>query len=568
MTKQLRVTVLLMAVLTTAACGDADRAREVDAALRAVLESERRPGFVTADREGTALWKQTRQFYAQRDHAAAWIEYGKPTSQMDAFITALRDAEREGLDPDLYGATTIDERRAEASKGFLTRQGFDAEEAGRLDAWLTYLYLKYSADLADGMSDLAAADPDWHIGPSTFNPLAHLEAALEQGRVAQSLAELVPEHREYTALRDALAEHRRIAAEGGWPAVPRTLRLKPGQKHPAVRALARRLAVSGDYTGSLPDEDPEGDGAEPIEYGEPLQDAVRRFQARHGLASAGIVGAQTVAALNVPVEARIRQIQLNLERWRWLPRDLGDRYVLVNIPEMRLRVYDNGRIPLAMNVVVGTSDTQTPIFSDEMSYLVFSPYWNVPDSIAQGETLPAMMQDPGYLARNNMEIIDKDGNPVPPEEMDIETLEEYRFRQRPGAANSLGLVKFMFPNQFNVYLHDTPAPSLFTRANRAFSHGCVRLSEPVALAEYVLRDQREWDARAIEAAMHGGTERTVKLTEKLPVYLGYWTASVDETGALQFRPDVYGIDADQRARLRERMNRLQKTEKPAQARRQ
>jgi L,D-transpeptidase YcbB len=562
---RMRLTVWLVAVLMLAGCGSAEKGRQMDEALRAALESERRPAFVTADPEGTALWKQTREFYAQREFAPAWIKNAAPKSQMDDLITALRETDREGLDPDLYGATHIAERRAEASKGFLTRQGFDPEEAGKLDVWLTYVYLKLASDLANGISDLASADRNWHIGTERFDSLAHLSEAIEKNRITASLRDLIPDHREYKALRDALAEYRKLAEEGGWREVPKNLRLKPGQKHAAVPALARRLAVTGDYRGRVPSEDPEADGNEPVVYAEDLQEAVKRFQARHGLAAAGIVGAETVAALNLPIEARIRQIELNLERWRWLPRDLGERYILVNVPEMRLRVHENGRVPLAMNVVVGTQATQTPIFSDEMSYLVFSPYWNVPDSIAQGETLPGMMRDPAYLARNNMEIIDRSGQTVDPAEMDMDALDNYRFRQRPGAANSLGLVKFMFPNQFNVYLHDTPATSLFTRANRAFSHGCVRVAEPVALAEYVLRDQREWDGDAIEAAMHSGTEKTVKLKEKIPVYLGYWTALVDEDGVLHFRDDLYGIDADQRKRLTDRMNRLKKTEKPAAA---
>jgi L,D-transpeptidase YcbB len=561
----IRLTLWLIAVLMLAGCGGAEKTRQMDEALRGVLESERRPAFVTADAEGTALWKQTRAFYEQREFAPAWIEHSAPTSRMDDLIGALREADREGLDPDLYGATHIAERRAEASKGFLTRQGFDPDEAGKLDVWLTYVYLKYAADIANGISDLAQADRNWHIKPEPFDPLAHLTEAIEKNRISRSLADLLPEHREYTQLREALAEHRRMLEQGGWPEVPGNLRLKPGQKHAAVPALARRLAASGDYTGRVPAEDPEADNREPVEYGEALQEAVKRFQARHGLAAAGVVGAETVAALNVPLDARIRQIELNLERWRWLPRELGDHYILVNIPEMRLRVYEKGRIPLSMNVVVGTKATQTPIFNDEMSYLVFSPYWNVPDSIAQGETLPGLMQDPAYLARNNMEIIDKSGQVVDASQMDPEAPENYRFRQRPGRANSLGLVKFMFPNQFNVYLHDTPATSLFTRANRAFSHGCVRLAEPVALAEYVLRDQREWNRDAIETAMNNGTEKTVKLTDKLPVYLGYWTASVDEDGILHFRDDVYSIDTGQRQRLADRLNRLKKTEKPAAA---
>jgi murein L,D-transpeptidase YcbB/YkuD len=532
-------------------CGGADKGRQMDEAMRGVLDDTARPAFVTADAEGTALWKQTRQFYEQRAFVPVWIKDAKPRDQMEDLIEALQKVDQHGLDPELYSATLIKTRREEATKGFLTDPGFDPKEAGKLDVWLTYLYLKHAADVANGLSDLASADKRWKITPDAFDPLAHLNDAVEKDRVVEALNELQPQHREYTQLRESLATYRQIAAKGGWPTVPDTLKLKPGQTSPAVAALANRLAVTGDFTGTAP-----------ASYDTALQDAVKHFQTRHGLAAAGLIGAETIAAMNVPVEARIRQIELNLERWRWLPQNLGDRYILVNVPEMRLRVHEGGNIPLAMNVVVGTPATPTPIFNDEMQYVVLSPYWNVPDSIAQGETLPGLMKDPNYLARNNMEIVDKAGKVVSASDMDAAALDGYRFRQRPGKANSLGLVKFMFPNQYNVYLHDTPADSLFARAGRAFSHGCVRVEDPMALAKYVLKDQNEWTTEAINAAMHSGTEKSVSLTKKIPVYLGYWTSHVDEAGVLNFRADVYGIDADQGRRLTERMNRLKQAEKP------
>ena len=232
------------------------------------------------------------------------------------------------------------------------------------------------------------------------------------------------------------------------------------------------------------------------------------------------MSAPVIAEMNVPIDRRISQIALNLERWRWLPRDLGERHILVNIPEYRLEVWEGNQVPLTMRVVVGKQDTQTPIFSDAMTHIVFSPYWNVPDDIAQGETLPEIMKDPGFLDRNNMEVLDAGGNPIDPRSIDLADPAKYRFRQRPGAQNSLGLVKFMFPNQFNVYLHDTPMDSLFARASRSFSHGCVRLENPLALAEYVLRDQPQWTRERIQEAMHAEQERTVKLRAAIPVYLG------------------------------------------------
>jgi murein L,D-transpeptidase YcbB/YkuD len=326
-----------------------------------------------------------------------------------------------------------------------------------------------------------------------------------------------------------------------------------------VAVLAARLAASGDFQGQVP-----SSKAAAI-YDSSLQEAVKAFQRRHGLADDGAIGREVVAALNVPVDHRVAQIRMNMERWRWLPRELGNRYILVNIPEMRLDVYEGEQVPLSMRVVVGKEDTQTPIFNDEMTHVVFSPYWNVPPTIAQNETLPSVMGDPEFLERNNMEVVDASGNRVDPASIDLANPSGYRFRQRPGATNSLGLVKFMFPNQFNVYLHDTPADSLFDRAVRSFSHGCVRVAEPLALAEYVLRDQREWHRARIEEAMHAGEEKHVKLNTPIPVYMGYWTARVRPDGMVQFRNDVYGIDERLTVKLADRLERLRRTSEAATA---
>ena len=544
----------VVALSISSACaklGGSDKQVEMNEALRAVASGSR-PAYAAHDPEGAKLWKQTAAFYEKRGYAAAWVQDAKPREQMDELIQALRNADGEGLDPDLYNVGMLEEKRKEASKGFLTDKGFDPKEAGTLDVWLTYLYMKYASDLANGLSDLAHADPAWKIKPEQFDAQAHLEAALSKNRIQDSLSELTPETAEYARLRDVLKRYREQQANGGWPKVP-AMKLKPGQKSPHLGALAKRLAAAGDYSGSIP-----ADGAASV-YGPELQDAVKVFQRRHGLTDDGAVGPEVIAALNVPLERRIEQIAMNMERWRWLPRDLGDRYLLVNIPEMRLDIYEGDKVPLTMRVVVGKSDTPTPIFNDQMTHIVFSPYWNVPDSIAQGETLPSVLNDPSFLERQNMEVLDKAGNVVDPSSIDLSDPTAYRFRQKPGASNSLGLVKFMFPNQFNVYLHDTPADSLFERAARSFSHGCVRVEEPVALAKYVLRDQPEWTAERIQEAMHAGTEKHVKLKTPIPVFLGYWTARVRPDNTVQFRKDVYQVDGRLQARLNDRLARLRRS---------
>jgi len=541
---------LTAALLLAGGCKAGAAESEVQASLQRTL-AQARPPYVTADAEGRKLWQLTKQFYERRQHQPAWIDGTNPHPHVAELFAALNSAPLEGLDPQLYNLALLEQKHQIASKGFLSKKGFEPAEAGEQDVWLTYLYLKYASDLADGLSDLAQADKSWQIRPEKFDATARLEEALQNNRIEKSLRELTPENPQYQGLRRVLGEYRAQAAKSGWPVVPATAKLKPGQKSPVVAMIAGRLAASGDYTGAALT------GHAP--YSVELQESVKRFQRRHGLTDDGVVSAPTIAEMNVPIEQRISQIALNLERWRWLPRDLGERHILVNIPEYRLEVWDRNQVPLTMRVVVGKKDTQTPIFADEMTYLVFSPYWNVPPDIAQGETLPEVLKDPGFLERSNMEVVDTAGRPIDPSSIDLADPSKYRFRQRPGAHNSLGLVKFMFPNQFNVYLHDTPADSLFARASRSFSHGCVRLENPTALAEYVLRDQPEWTREKIQEAMNAAEERTVKLRTAIPVYLGYWTARVSADGVLQFRRDVYGIDGRLSALLADRLSRLRKT---------
>jgi L,D-transpeptidase YcbB len=256
------------------------------------------------------------------------------------------------------------------------------------------------------------------------------------------------------------------------------------------------------------------------------------------------------AARDASAADRVAQIELNLERWRWLPEELGDRYILVNVPTFQLRAIEQAKFSLAMRVVAGKADeTPTPIFSDEMTEVVFSPYWYVPTSILRKETIPAILRDPGYLDHNELEVV-QGGQAVPASSIDWSDPDlRVQVRQRPGAKNSLGLVKFVFPNKFDVYLHDTPAHSLFSQVERDFSHGCVRVEKPVELAQWVLRDQPEWTPQKIEAAMHAGREQHVALKHGIPVYIVYATVWADEAGRLIFADDIYGHDTRQRALL-------------------
>ncbi|HTI39614.1 MAG TPA: L,D-transpeptidase family protein [Vicinamibacterales bacterium] len=501
-------------------------------ALAAIVSVKTSPPYVLKTRGGRQVWALTREFYQKRSFVPAWADDERSRSA-DVLIDTLQHADRDALDPARYGARDLARLRDDVRRGVDRRN--EARAAMTLDARLTYAFLQYASDLAAGVTE--GRTIRWKTSAPASNPLQSLDDALARDRVADVLGDLQRRNPSYASLREALHTYRSMAAAGGWPSLPAGFRVKRGERSPLLPALAKRLAVTGDY--SPPAGRP--DSGTPI-YDETLENAVRHFQRRHGLEADGVVGKTVVAELNVPAAERVRQIELNLERWRWLPRDLGDRHILVNVPEYRLEVWDHGSVPLAMRVVVGKKDAQTPAFSSAMSYVVLAPFWNVPADIAENETLPSAESDPSFLERTHMEVVDTRGRAVDPKSIDLSDARRYRFRQRPGDSNSLGLVKFMFPNPYNVYLHDTPADALFTRETRAFSHGCVRIEQPEELADYVLRDRPDWTPDRIREAMHGSEQTTVTLREKIPVYIAYFTARVAPDGEVHFFRDIYGRD--------------------------
>lgn len=304
--------------------------------------------------------------------------------------------------------------------------------------------------------------------------------------------------------------------------LPAGTTMKPGERTPHAVALRARLQASGDYGGA---------GAGNV-HDKTLVGALKAFERRHGLRPDGVVDRETLDALNVPVEDRIRQIELNLERWRWQGWEPGGRTILVNVPTFQLHAYEDGREALTMRVITGTGDSQTPVFAEEMTHVVFSPHWNVPANILETEVLPAIRRNPGYLASQNMEMVRSGSGDV-------------QVRQRPGPRNALGLVKFLFPNPFNVYLHDTPSDGLFARPRRSFSHGCVRLEKPEALARFVLKGAADWNDAQIARAMRSGREQFVALQAPVPLRIAYFTTWVDADGMVLFAPDVYRHDIAQ-----------------------
>lgn len=519
------------------------------APLQTIAQRQAPPKYLSRGARGDRVWKTTRAFYAQDGFRSVWTQpdssgkHRKPLPQMDELIYTLKDADRDGLTPEDYHASKLMALR-ERLWNRDARKSVDDNALADADVLLTCMFLEYAADLASGRVDPRAIDAQWVEKPREIDLSGTLTRALGGEGVNAVLRELAPKHPEYRALRDVLSAYRDIRERGGWPIVPAKLTLKIGSRHAAVSILRKRLAMSGDFgpNSASSVNDTRSD------FDEPLTRAVANFQTRHGLKSTGVFTPETAAAMNVPVESRMQQIAINMERWRWLPDDLGDPHIRVNLPAFRLDILEHGHPALTERVIVGKRESKTPIFSDEMQYVVFSPYWNIPEQIVRDETVPRALSDPGFLSRNNIEVVGTSGEVLDPETIDWTNAgsdKTLRFRQKPGADNSLGLVKFVFPNHFNVYLHDTPADALFARIERDFSHGCMRVEQPLELAQYVLKDQPEWTTDRITAAMHAGKEQTVKLTRALPVHVVYFTVMPYANGAVQFREDIYGYDSMQ-----------------------
>jgi murein L,D-transpeptidase YcbB/YkuD len=554
---------LAAALAVHAACGrkpvrnqraEGPEAAKPEGTLRSRLDTAP-PYVVGDDGEGARHWKTVRALYEKNGFQPVWFSGRRPKPQALALVSAIQQAEADGLKASSYALPDTARLESAASWNPL-KKGFDGEQALDLELQLSYAFVKYASHLASGRTDPMSVDPHWFVTPRKVDVAAVMKQASDSGRVEETLRGLAPQHPQYERLRQTLERYRDIAAHGGWPAVPEDARLRYGSRGPAVARLRARLAATGDLPepavdAPAPAASPGTAPARPTAiFDADVRAALKRFEERHGLTPDGVLDRAALRALNVPVEERIEQLTLNMERWRWLPESLGDRHIIVNVPTYQLDVYENGHVVLPMRVVAGKKDNPTPIFMDKMESVVFSPYWNVPPNIARNETIPAVMSDPGYLARNDMELV-KGNRVVSPRSVSWAAVEagNYTFRQRPGEKNALGHVKFLFPNQFDVYLHDTPTDSLFARTDRSFSHGCVRLEKPLELAEYVLRAQPEWTRERILSAMHSSSEKWVTLKEPLPVYILYMTVWVNPDGAVQFREDIYGHDQKQQKLL-------------------
>ncbi|HEX6070118.1 MAG TPA: L,D-transpeptidase family protein [Longimicrobiaceae bacterium] len=471
-----------------------------------------------------------RRFYEGRGHAAAWSSEGGVGREAGEMLRAVRGAEGEGLRADEYRAAAIAERLGSPGARNASA-GPDPAARAELDILLTDAFLTLGTHLTRGRVEPTRIHAGWTLGPREVDVVAALEAALRGDGVERAVAALAPDDPEYAAVRGALRRYRDMAERGGWEPVEGRL-LKAGDAGEGVVALRERLAAEMPV--------PAGDAADVFDG--VLEGAVRAFQRSHGLGDDGVVGPATRSAMNVSAAARVAQLERTLERLRWRPADLGSRHIRVDIPAFELAVVENRRTVLSMRVIGGRPDWRTPIFSARMSAVVLSPYWNIPASIAAREVVPDARRDPGYLERNEIRVL-SGGRIVSPANVNWSRFDasSYRLRQDPGPANPLGGVKFVFPNQYNVYLHDTPGRHLFAEPQRAFSHGCMRIEKPLELAEYLL-GPLGWDRGEIDRAIARRVERSVPLPETIPVHVLYQTAWVDGDGTVQFREDLYGHD--------------------------
>lgn len=515
---------------------------EVRESIRDRIESGRESGAMRV--AGDPLWLPAvaTGFYEERGFAPAWSRHGVPLAAADSLLSLLRRAGEDGLRSADYHVN-----RAQALLEAGRRGPAPASDLADLDLLLTDGYSAYASHLVAGRLDPVTLATRTEDSPEGLDLAQRLEDALDGDSVRGSLLALVENSEPgYRRLRTALATYRSLAARGGWPALPEGAVLQRGSRGGAVALLRARLLATGDYAPPA-DQDPEADTNLVFDAG--LEVAVRRFQSRFGLAETGAIGPRTRAALDVPPGRRARQIELNLERWRWLPRDLGRRFVVVNIAGFTAEAVEDGRTRLAMRAIVGTGYRQTPVFSDTITYVVFNPAWRVPRDIAREEIVPLVREDPGYLAREGLHVIDAEAREVDPATIDWSDLPSrlpWRFEQEPGPRNALGPVKLMFPNPYAVYLHGTPRPELFEQSVRAFSHGCIRLERPLELARYVLDGAAygdgEWNDAHLRDVLDSGRQTTAPLRRPVPVYIEYWTAWAGPDGTVQFRDDIYERD--------------------------
>jgi murein L,D-transpeptidase YcbB/YkuD len=535
-------------------------------ALSALAACRRRPSVLPAEAVRTALMERVGapggsgavycrrdlvcgsdvlpRFYRGRDFRPAWIDDRLELANARAFLTALRGVSRDGLDPRNYHLQAAESLLAAVDLAARRSVGrVRPEDLADLEMLLTDGFLLCGSHLLHGQVDPLTLHSDWHIKGRVEDLAAVLDKGLTAGDVPGALDTLRPANAVYRGLLAAREIYQGLAAAGGWPRFPPGPKLVKGDRDLRVPDLRDILRTVGDLPAAPPPADADL-------FDEALEAGVRSFQDRHGLDADGVVGAATAAALDVSAPERLAQILANLERWRWVTQDLGDRYVLVNVADFRIGVYETGREVLSMGAIVGRDYRQTPDFSGRISTITINPTWTVPTKLAREDILPKLQKDPGYLGAKGIHVFAGWGasaREIDPATVDWRRLRPeslpYWFRQDPGPQNALGRLAFMFPNPFDVYMHDTPERWLFARAVRDFSSGCIRVEKALDLAAYILQGDPGWSRDKILAAIDAGETQVVRVPSPLDIHILYWTAWLGPDGRVRFRGDIYLRDA-------------------------
>lgn len=522
--------------------------QELREKLRHRLEFLHEPGQLVAGDQVLYAAPVLQDLYEQRGWEPIWFDSrDRPLPLQEGLLDAIDLAIRHGLDPDHYHRNALSGYLENMRKA--TRRRPDRGVLADFELLASDALLTLGHDLVHGRVDPETIDPGWMIQRELPDLLQRLANASEEERIdlVQLLDSLAPRYPEYRALLEGLAMQRDLVGNDHWPPIESGPVIHPGDSDPRLAEIRHRLDLLGDYSG--PREPNEF--RHPTDYDDHLEAGVRAFQRRHGLEFDGIIGSHTIAALNTSPNQRVDQLRANLERWRWLPRDLGEEYVLVNIAGFSMSVRHKDETVLTQRVVVGTPYRRTPVFTGQMTYLVLNPYWEVPHKLASQDQLPRIRDDIDYLERMGFTVLQGWGaeeQQIDPSEVDWQALSSsnfpFRLRQSPGPENALGQVKFMFPNRHNVYLHDTPARGLFALEERAFSSGCIRVEDPDRLTRWLLNERASiLSPEQIAEIQESGRETTVRLDSPLPVHMLYWTAWVDDEGQFQYRRDIYERDA-------------------------
>jgi murein L,D-transpeptidase YcbB/YkuD len=490
-------------------------------------------------------------FYAQRSYRPAWTSEGNPLPPAIQLVSSITASNEEGLHPEDYHLNQLKQLMTMASTPQSEDKKNDLTVLADLDLLLTDAFLLLGSHLLGGRVNPETLDASWETQTPGTDLAAVLKDALEKDTLPATLSSLSPQRDGYKRMKKALVAYKKLSENPCPPPIPPGPSLKLGNRDNRIPALRNQLVFWGDRPAVPYPQVPEL-------FDWALDAALRRFQARNGMAVDGVLGAKTLIALNCPVTDRISQIEINMERWRWMPHQLGTQYILVNTADFSLRLVAGLETLMEMRVVAGRPAQLTPVLSSKINYLVINPYWHVPHSIAVRDILPKLRKNPGYLREQHMTLLEswrENAPEISPESVDWTGISahnfRYKLRQEPGAKNALGRIKFMFPNKFGVYLHDTPSRGLFKKTTRGFSSGCIRIEKPLDLAAYLLRDTPEWNYEAIAAQMESGETRVIPVNPPMPVHLLYLTAWVDENNTVQFRNDIYGRDESLKRALAE-----------------